>query len=113
MASPRSALVISRRAEGTTPVDTRGWMGGVSRRAILSIKPETFFRAVFETSLKSPRSLACKCVQGYTKVEGCQGAHSPFSGRSSGFSIILEPRSKLLGAHPVGRDGKSQVHEVR
>ncbi len=71
MASPRPALVISRgRAEGTTPVDTRGWMGGVSRRAILSIKPETFFRAVFETSLKSPRSLACKCVKGYTPLEG-------------------------------------------
>jgi hypothetical protein len=51
-------------------VDTRGWMGGVSRRAILSIKPETFFRAVFETSLKSPRSLACKCVKGYTLLEG-------------------------------------------
>ncbi len=70
MASPRPALVISRRAGRTTPVDTRGWMGGVSRRAILSIKPETFFRAVFETSLKSPRSLACKCVQGYTPLEG-------------------------------------------
>jgi hypothetical protein len=35
-------------------------MGGVSRRAILSIKPETFFRAVSETSLKTPRSLACR-----------------------------------------------------
>ena len=51
-------------------MDTRGWMGGVSRRAILSIKPETFFRAVLETSLKSPRSLACKFVQGYTPQEG-------------------------------------------
>jgi hypothetical protein len=70
MASPRPAPVISRRAEGTTPVDTRGWMGGVSRRAILSIKPETFFRAVSETSLKTPRSLASKCVKGYTLVEG-------------------------------------------
>jgi hypothetical protein len=76
-------------------VDTRGWMGGVSRRAILSIKPETFFRAVFETSLKSSRSLACKCVQGYTQVEGCQGAHSSFSGRSSGFGVILEPPGDL------------------
>ncbi len=51
-------------------MDTRGWMGGVSKRAILSIKPETFFCAVFETSLKSPRSLACKCVQGCTPLEG-------------------------------------------
>ena len=70
MASPRSALVISRRADGTTPVDTRGWMGGVSRRAILSIKPETFFRAVSETSLKIPRSLFRKCMKGYIPVEG-------------------------------------------
>jgi hypothetical protein len=60
MASPRPAPVISRRAGRTTSVDTRGWMGGVSRRAILSIKPETFFRAVSETSLKTPRSLACR-----------------------------------------------------
>jgi hypothetical protein len=70
MASPRPAPVISRRAGRTTSVDTRGWMGGVSRRAILSIKPETFFRAVSETSLKSPRSLACKCMKGYIPVEG-------------------------------------------
>ena len=55
---------------------TRGWMGGVSRREILSIKPETFFCAVFETSLKVPRSLSRKCVQVYITVEGCQGAHS-------------------------------------
>ena len=79
MASPRPALVISRRAGRTTPMATRGWMGGVSRRAILSIRPETFFRAVFETSLKSPRSLlACKCVQVYIPLEGCQGTeHLP------------------------------------
>ena len=51
-------------------MDTRGWMGGVSRRAILSIKPETFFRAVSETSLKIPRSLSCKCVKGYTPLKG-------------------------------------------
>jgi hypothetical protein len=51
-------------------VDTRGWMGGVSRRAILSIKPETFLRAVSETSLKFPRSLASKCVKGYTLLKG-------------------------------------------
>ena len=51
-------------------MDTRGWMGGVSRRAILSIRPETFFRAAFETSLKITRSLACKCMKGYTPVEG-------------------------------------------
>jgi hypothetical protein len=40
MASPRPAPIISRRAEGTTPVDTRGWMGGVSRRAASSFKLE-------------------------------------------------------------------------
>jgi hypothetical protein len=51
-------------------VGTRGWMGGVSRRAILSIKPETFFRAVSETSLKAPRSLSRKCVKGYISGEG-------------------------------------------
>ena len=56
---------------------TRGWMGGVSRRAILSIKPETFFRAVSETSLKTPRSLACKCVKGYTLVEGLSRRAQP------------------------------------
>jgi hypothetical protein len=88
-------------------VGTRGWMGGVSRREILSIKPETFLSAVSETSLKSPRSLVRKCVKIYTPVEGCQGAHSSFSGRSSGFGVILEPRSKLLDAHPVSRDGQS------
>jgi hypothetical protein len=70
MASPRSALVISRRAEGTTPVDTRGWMGGVSRQAAPSFKPETSIRVPGETSLKSPRSLARKCMQGMTPVEG-------------------------------------------
>src|SRR5918998_2776556 len=79
MASPRPALVISRRAGRTTPVDTRGWMGGVSRRAILSIKPETFFRAAFETSLKVPRSLSRKCVKGYTPVEGCQDTKAGLS----------------------------------
>jgi hypothetical protein len=42
-------------------VDTRGWMGGVSRREILSIKPEILFlRAVSETSLNIPHSLARK-----------------------------------------------------
>ena len=69
MASPRPAQVISRRAGRTTPVATRGWMGGVSRREILSIKPETFFRAVSETSLNVPRSLSRKCVKSYTLVE--------------------------------------------
>jgi hypothetical protein len=69
MASPRPAPVISRRAGRTTPVATRGWMGGVSRREILSIKPETFFRAVSETSLKIPRSLFRKCVKSYTPIE--------------------------------------------
>jgi hypothetical protein len=77
-------------------VATRGWMGGVSRREILSIKPETFFCAVFETSLKAPRSLSRKCVQGYTTVGGCQGAHSPFLRRLCGFGVILEPPSDLL-----------------
>ena len=48
---------------------TRGWMGGVSRREILSIRPETFFRAVSGTSLKIPHSLSRKCVKGYTPVE--------------------------------------------
>ena len=77
MASPRPALVISRRAGRTTPVDTRGWMGGASRRAILSIKPETFFRAVSETSLKIPRSLSRKCVKGYTLVEALSSCTYP------------------------------------
>ena len=57
---------------------TRGWMGGVSRREILSIKPEILFlRAVCETSLKAflTHSLASG-VKGRTLVEGCQGAHS-------------------------------------
>ena len=75
---------------------TRGWMGGVSRREILSIRPETFFCAVFETSVKSPRSLACKFVQVYTTVEGCQAAHGPFSRRLCGFGVIPEPPGDLL-----------------
>jgi hypothetical protein len=43
----------------------------------LSIKPETFFRAVLETSLKTPRSLACKWVKGYTLVEGLSRRAQP------------------------------------
>ena len=98
-------------------MDTRGWMGGVSRRAILSIKPETFFRAVFETSLKSPRSLACKCVQVYIPLEGLsrrkyrttkglslhqdQSLRQP---RSEEFCMFFEPGSQLLCAHLVNRD---------
>jgi hypothetical protein len=85
-------------------VATRGWMGGVSRREILSIKPETFFCADFETSLKVPRSLSRKCVQGYTKVEGCQAAYSFFSRRLCRFDVILEPRTELLVAHTIRRD---------
>ena len=50
---PRTALLISRRAEGTATVDTRGCIGGASRREILSIKPETFLCAVFVTFLKA------------------------------------------------------------
>ena len=54
----RPARLISRRADGTATVDTRGWIGGASRREILSIKPEIFFlRAVSETSLNIPHSL--------------------------------------------------------
>jgi hypothetical protein len=103
MASPRPAPVISRRAGRMTPVATRGWMGGVSRREILSIKPETFFCAAFETSLKSPRSLACKSVQVYTTVKTCQVAHSSFSGCSSGFGVIFEPTGDILEVeHPSG-----------
>jgi hypothetical protein len=40
-------------------------MGGASRREILSIKPEILFlRAVSETSLKFPHSLASKWSEG-------------------------------------------------
>jgi hypothetical protein len=99
MASPRPALVISRRADGTTPVDTRGWMGGVSRRAILSIKPETFFRAVFETWLKIPRSLSRKCVKGYTPVEALSRRTQPVLGRLHG----LDPISAGTGSSPTVR----------
>jgi hypothetical protein len=56
IAPSRPARIISRRAEGTAAVDTRGWMGGASRREILSIKPETFLCTVFEIFLNSPRS---------------------------------------------------------
>src|SRR3712207_8318439 len=50
-------------------------MGGVSRRRILSIRPETFFCAVLETSVKSPRSHICtSVVKVYTTVEACQAA---------------------------------------
>jgi len=55
---PRPALLISRRAEGAATVDTRGWIGGASRREILSIKPETFLCAVLETLFNNPRSFS-------------------------------------------------------
>jgi hypothetical protein len=82
-------------------VDTRGWMGGVSRRAILSIKPETFFRAVSETSLKITRSLACKCVKGMTPVEGLSRQKA---GLSEGFhfSVVDQLRYVLPSfSHPL------------
>ena len=89
-------------------MDTRGWMGGVSRRAILSIKPETFFRAVFGTSLKIPRSLSRKCVKGYTLVEALSSCTYPAIvgtkrrfDRLSGFPVELSSnrrrRSWCLG----------------
>ena len=66
-------------------MDTRGWMGGVSRREILSMRPEIFFfRAVSETSLNVPRSSAFECVKGYTKVEGCQAGTCGDAGEESG-----------------------------
>ena len=80
----RPARLISRRADGTATVDTRGWMGGASRREILSIKPEILFlRAVSETSLKAflTHSLASG-VKGRTLVEGCQGAHSFYAAQT-------------------------------
>jgi hypothetical protein len=81
-------------------VDTRGWMGGVSKRAILSIKPETFFRAVSETSLKTSRSLACRCVKGYTPLEGCQDTKTQ---TTRGFLAKLEPRCYTLRSTTSGR----------
>ena len=93
---------------------TRGWMGGASRRGILSIKPEILFlRAVLETSLNVPRSFARKCVKGYTTVEGCQVAHSSFSAYSDGFGVVLEPAGQFVQAHAVRGDVKGELHEVR
>ena len=68
-------------------------MGGASRREILSIKPETFFCAVFETAVKNP-SLVCLTsrMKGGTKVEGCQGAHSAESGRRLPYVASREPQ---------------------
>jgi len=54
MASPRPARLISRRAGRTTPVATRGWMGGVSRRAASSLAPEISICLPSETPNKSP-----------------------------------------------------------
>ena len=97
MASPRPALVISRRAGRTTPADTRGWMGGVSRRAILSIRPETFFFAVSETSLKVTRSLACKCIEGLHTGRGFVKMHiALFRGHYAPLGVILEPPGYLV-----------------
>jgi hypothetical protein len=93
-------------------VATRGWMGGVSRREILSIKPETFFCAVFETSVTSSRSLACKFMQVYTTVEGCQAAHSPFSRRLCGFGVILEPPGDLLEVECSASHLHTEVFEL-
>jgi len=54
-------------------------MGGASRRRIPSIRPETFFCAVFETFVKSPRSLVyTSVVKGYIRVEACQAAEALF-----------------------------------
>ena len=76
-------------------MDTRGWMGGVSRRAILSIKPETFFRAAFETSLKISRSLACKCVKGMTRVEGLSRQKLDYEGLLDSLYICLRALSSV------------------
>ena len=98
MASPRPAHVISRRAVRATPVATRGWVGGVSRLAASSFAPEPSICSASETPDKSPSlTRLLKCVQGYTKVEGCQGAHSSFTRRSSGFGVSLEPPGDLRG----------------
>jgi hypothetical protein len=58
-------------------VDTRGWMGGVSKRAASNFKPGTSICTPGETSLKNPRSLACKCMKGYTSVEGLSSLSYP------------------------------------
>ena len=57
---------------------TRGWIGGVSRRAILSIRPETFFRAVSETSVKLPRSLSHRLFEDLHTGRGFVKVHIAF-----------------------------------
>src|SRR5215211_2104930 len=64
-------------------------MGGASRREILSIKPETFFCAVFETSLNVPHSLVSR-VKGDTMVEGCQGSQLISISARSGFAFACQ-----------------------
>ena len=98
-APSRPALLISRRAEGTATVDTRGWMGGASRREILSIKPETFLCAVFETVFKSPRSLSPqvrrRVTQRYRLVKLLIVSYS------AGFGVTLTIMGFLLRVGPA------------
>jgi hypothetical protein len=62
MRQSRPARLISRRgARGTTSVGTRGWMGGVSRWAASSLRPEISICLLLETPVKSlPNSLSYK-----------------------------------------------------
>jgi hypothetical protein len=70
MASPRPAHVISRRAGRTTPVATRGWMGGVSRRVVPRPAPETSLCSASETPDKSPSLTRLQVRAGLHKGRG-------------------------------------------
>ena len=96
---PRPALLISRRAEGTATVGTRGWIGGASRREILSIKPETLLCAVFETVFKSPRSLSPQVRRRVTQRYRLVKLHI-----ASWFVVILTTgRFSRRTSHPEGK----------
>src|SRR5215203_4431760 len=70
MASPRPARLISRRAGRTTPVATRGWMGGVSRRAASSLAPEISICLPSETPNKGPSLTRLQVRAGLHKGRG-------------------------------------------
>jgi hypothetical protein len=74
-------------------------MGGASRREILSIKPETFFCAVFETAVKKTSLVRfASDTKGDTPVEGCQGAHSYFLATLQGVSARYSSICRLADA---------------
>ena len=79
MPSRPARLISRRRARGTACVGTRGWMGGVSRWAASSLRPEISICLPSETPNKDlPSSLAYKSSKPTCLVTVCQGERIEF-----------------------------------